>query len=1140
MKTNRIGAKRGFTLVEVVIAMAVLSVVALAAMTAFQVLGQNSVRSSSASFATQKVIQMMEELRAVSESSTVAALDDYSDDLKGADYRNPILTTLKEVTGAVPPNPAHPVSGNPHLHYSRRVVVLPIPGDTSVRRVSVHVYKEPSGEVLAEAVSLLRSSRNASSPSQQFDLYLLAFENVMGYWTKLESLKPTVDAAIDDLERRNPGLKFTRHYITRLAYGRDPYYAPYLNKDHRSDALPIEEVGVYYLPGHIITGIPTKGSPDEYRLYPLEYITGRVNVDGTIQNSAVTAPAAYEYSLSDRYNHAVRLPDERAMYRKHQEKKLDAEPSWRLLLEDLNTAPEKYRNAIFLNLHGSMMPIPAMRNYSDPAKDPGKVDAADLESHPNERAVTHPENLEYPIDPATFTNAAPIRLRVYAYSMTPDAPSPSSTTVSIVLTNIGKTEVNIGDIGMSKAIGGGAAVYTWSRWAGSGTNCVITQPGDEKKTRFILSETSLKNSTTTVGGNTGLPYAHRLYGLEYIPCPVTGNDFTVDLTTDFDGPKNTARWVIEIPAGKLTLGEYVVETVIGDAPKMDALRNDSPDNTSKSNMSRTYFWVVNPLDAATRVPYTERFQYLGDPRYMPYADVKKAAGYNWFFQTYIMDSNGYDGFPFAKDTWLGGENSEVIYDVPRLLGTVRDGLMKSNSFFVHMAGSMATFISLGGDLANQQEGGYKGISVNEFFWTPGVVTPKNIHEVKNKNTSDIYGMKLIASTDEKWFGRYWMGELYPDASYPAWGGVSAIGNLPVGSDTMSDRFYRAGYRTTLEGRQWFDYTDNGSPAPYLSFEYGQGPASFVNGSETPTDDKYRLSATSFMDGSRNLTLSDEGKRISIDFGTVLYDLTSTAPLIKTNENVSGTPAKANVPVERNTAVYKSSRTTVSLSESYYTESTNLGSSYIRVHQDVARGGKGDKETAHLVLNQLSPTNTGIGSSYVGAMSLATGVRAFMTAGLFKATDGSRPVLQLPYVAISTPAAYNDIRLSSATTTELSWQVSWSRWDSLSVSSPTAYTEKFTSPYTPDPDLVYIVKVANGKGENWRFVKKDGAIGDSTARGEYKDAERMTITSLKLNVGALGPGTHIVRVEAFRRRILPDGATSYLHYAYHERNIYVFP
>jgi len=78
-----------------------------------------------------------------------------------------------------------------------------------------------------------------------------------------------------------------------------------------------------------------------------------------------------------------------------------AEPPLQLLLEWMNRTPDQYRNVIFMNLHGELLPMPPFRNYSDPAKDP--------EAYPQWRVVAHPEKLRNP------GGAVAVRYRVYAW-----------------------------------------------------------------------------------------------------------------------------------------------------------------------------------------------------------------------------------------------------------------------------------------------------------------------------------------------------------------------------------------------------------------------------------------------------------------------------------------------------------------------------------------------------------------------------------------------------------------------------------------------------------------------------------------------------------------------------------------------------
>src|SRR5262249_49412435 len=147
-------------------------------------------------------------------------------------------------------------------------------------------------------------------------------------------------------------------------------------------------------------------------------------------------PELMSYSLADQFNHAVRAPDEQRIYEKRREAGLDTEPSLRLLLDEMTVHPELYRNALVINLHGELLPLPPLRHFSDPARDP--------ERHPNVRVVTHPERL-------MVASHDTVRLRVYPYLINPDK-SPATAFlrdgVSVLLrdiTNLGVIKVQMID-----------------------------------------------------------------------------------------------------------------------------------------------------------------------------------------------------------------------------------------------------------------------------------------------------------------------------------------------------------------------------------------------------------------------------------------------------------------------------------------------------------------------------------------------------------------------------------------------------------------------------------------------------------------------------------------------------------------------
>ena len=181
-------------------------------------------------FATQKAISMLEELRALIQTqsgTTTIVLDDYDNGVTNVT----LLTTQLNVT-----DPAHPASGNRLSGgtwlFSRRITVQKMKGVNDLRLVNVKVFvEEPTGpRLLAEVAGVLSTIGQNAPPTQVYDVYLIAIENVPGWWLHMQNIVPFVEGAMQDLEARHPGLQFRKHWIRKLSYGRDPFYTPYVNR----------------------------------------------------------------------------------------------------------------------------------------------------------------------------------------------------------------------------------------------------------------------------------------------------------------------------------------------------------------------------------------------------------------------------------------------------------------------------------------------------------------------------------------------------------------------------------------------------------------------------------------------------------------------------------------------------------------------------------------------------------------------------------------------------------------------------------------------------------------------------------------------------------------------------------------------
>jgi len=650
----------GMSLIEVIAGFAIISVMVLGTVTVMSNAHNLTRLTSSKQFATEKAISMIEELKSLVQTnagSTIVTLDDYDDGVKN----NMVLTTIGEKNQAplTPPLPDDVMSGNVLLtpdtwQYERLITVRKIKGQgNDVRLVNVKVFENlPRGGqiLLAEVSSVIRTLAGDMPPTQVYDVYCLAIENVPGWWVYMSNVVPFVKSAISDLQARNPGLIFRAHWITSLAYGRDLLYKPFINDAADSNA---DINSVYFYPGKMPTACISAGNCGDDYYYPSFFFRGRMSVDGVDTNGYDAKDNPQPYAIADQYNNAMRYYDEKALYDARKKAAANQDPpqteemTWRLLMDDMYMNPQNYTNALIINLHGELMPFPPVRNYSDAAKSPGNAALV------NVRAVTHPEQLVYAAnswvtlrvytytDPASATAIMPVPLTIRINGLnswipsnpagcTPIAPPPAGSTCNVQAIHGGVDNDGSGGVDAYDAAPVAAASYP-----------VVGQPNQMAWTYNIdaaTGDTVLKLygsplKTPTEASGRGLAPEDRLYGLDYIPSPVedltTGAvQFSTDLTSTAVRPKNTARWIIKIPAAAIPVTGAVlsVETRIGDQETSGYLY---PTAVDPENKSRTFAWcgpnsyIYGTAATPPKLPLTERFQVIGDPRHCPYADLKR-------------------------------------------------------------------------------------------------------------------------------------------------------------------------------------------------------------------------------------------------------------------------------------------------------------------------------------------------------------------------------------------------------------------------------------------------------------------------------------------------------------------------------------
>ncbi len=455
MRMRQQEAPRGFGLLEVLVAVTLLSVAAMAGIAFIVRDTQQGDWVRDKAFARQKSMAILAELRSFvegGEGEVAADLDGFDDGIR---YEASLTIQPDPNDPGAFLAPEHVVSGNIQdrgvWRWFRQISVRPFPGiatrDLRICTVKMFRMREGDrmpGEQMAEVSSVIRTIGDAFPTTQVYDVYLVACENVPGWWVFMDSIQPFIEATLQDLEGRNPGLKFRTHWVTKLGYGRDEEYAPYTNesRDSREDTP-----WAYCYPGSMPAGMASQ------RYYVPDRFDARMNLDGVPTPNHVGTWVAQEaftdengnglrdpgepfsdddgdgrwdvgneapYALADMHNHCMRYPDAEARHAARVAAGLETDdtPTWRLLLDRMIREPDRYHNALVVNLHGELLPMPPARNISDAASLP--------EQHPGWRVVAHPEHLmPRRVADGGLPAVAP-RFRVHAYKTAFTGPSGSA------------------------------------------------------------------------------------------------------------------------------------------------------------------------------------------------------------------------------------------------------------------------------------------------------------------------------------------------------------------------------------------------------------------------------------------------------------------------------------------------------------------------------------------------------------------------------------------------------------------------------------------------------------------------------------------------------------------------------------------
>ena len=590
------------------------------------------------------------------------------------------------------------------------------------------------------------------------------------------------------------------------------------------------------------------------------------------------------------------------------------------------------------------------------------------------------------------------------------------------------------------------------------------------RVRFTYDTTSVPECTPG-----GLDESQRLYGLEYIPCPVTAsNDFSQDLTNEAQNvPKNTARWVIQFADADFpdtTMVNYF--TFIGPKDKF---------GIPLYNRSENYIW------RSIAPPLTEQLQLLGDPRLMPYADIKANGGYNWFF--WSQSISGYSGFNKCYNHLWHGESDRIDVDIPKAFMEIRHAITRADAIWNPMTGYSNYYIGLGqeigGDAANHPEYN-QGIPMKTTSWTNDVSPANKVDEI----TSSYERNRIPGSRDNSWTAFPWLGELYPDSNWSDW---QTEGNL------KNDNFSRNSFTTADWGG------DHSSDCDRIKRTQGPGCISFFNCVPEGTSPSTKKSFTHYYYGySSKADITTEGESLAVRFRMPLADqMRAARPFV-----INSTDPPHGWPNEWNDSYYENLRYESELENVYYTYGDDKASAIINLYppsSDALLTG----HIAHFLVNGLSPSKDQ-GASWIVMYGLASMTQAFLDEGNPSKPAASR-IHQIPRIEITEPDANSAVDL----TFDLDWETKWLRWDNLK------YSYQYPSGFQENDNLIYALKYSPDGGRHW-FYKSDN---QPTETGKRPDSGHI-IDSGPVTLTFANEGVYIVRVECYREDILT-------HYAYHQ-------
>jgi len=1178
----------GFTFAELAVAMLVLVIGAVLLLNHLSLNYMSTATERDRVFAFSKAQAILSEVQSFADRGSLDVpidLDALDDGIVNKDQ----LTIQTDSQGTLV-LPDHVVSGNYRRDgdwiWSRRITVRPFAGlqNRNVRYVTVRVFRRDKNGMersLADLSAVINSAGGAFPTTQVFDVYLLAIENIPGWWVFMDSIKPFVESMINDLENRNPGLQFRTHWITKASFGRNQGYRPYTN-DVTDSYAPIP--GVYHYPGRM-----PAGSASIYYYVP-ENIRGRINVDGVETNGYDAASNPQPYALADFFNHAMRYPDELALWNarvkavEQREAEMDAdqrlgipprapltdmskEPTLRLLLEDMCSNPQKHKNSLLVNLHGELLPMPALRNYSDAARDPETPANVGL------RVVTHPEQLRTRrADPTTD----PLNLRVYAYNtdnVVTSVPAPLTSapiaievvgmklvdpatgrlTAACALTNV-PGGVNVGPpLGSNYSTSWLPAKHVSQAHASNEMYydvAFVAPPGGQAFTRILLYNTpvgapqvsQLGNVYGLSTGNATLKKQSYLYQLPYVPSPVTltavppstvvAPSFDRDLTKAGDGPKNTARWVLSIlptafsgsfvqPDGSVIANKnddavLPIRTRIWSTTELIGSTTFNsgtiwPTPVQPENLSTTYAWWT---DSKEDVPFTERAQFNGDPRHEPYKDCFNGGlnfpnAFNWYHDNLNNNSESSINGTFYTTIAASQATSPLRNRWQALGGTQLGMSCDVPRYFELLRNALVRSACVYTTLTGWSYF-YLGIGQDIGYdsangYSNSIPSNMTPHGAPGTNgyIDTIIGSRRFARAAGS---NYWWGMPWLGELYPdsQYAAMWKLnGNLTAG--TGAGQFYQGTVNSVYTGTG----TGTANRQAYGTAINNYCQRTYHNGCTSFFNIGTPTSTFHHQSSNASGTLTPIGLELANNYNMAM----PTSALISRPFGLNSNDGTGD---EFSLAPYSTNRHSATLYKTYYTHPAGTGSGLVKLVNP------GNTSAAYVVVNGIDNT-VAQGTTFIAKFAVLSLVHSFFEAG---STTNSLRIPQLPRFEIESPTDITEIVGPSFI--QIQYAISWKRWDGLPYTATGSFAED-------ELQLEYVPMYSRDGGRTFRHIQDDteATPGIRPAAAYLVPDSGVGPETFDWPVPAMlfPEGSYILRIDCFRR-----GAA--VHYSYRQTKIYI--